>query len=258
MTVKSLVVIPARMAASRFPGKPMVKILGTPMIGHIVKRSLFSKSADFTYVATCDREISDYVQSLGEKSVMTSDTHERATERVAEALIKIESEVNARIDIVVMVQGDEPMVDPKMIDQLVDGMRQDPTVKVLNLMVKIENDGEFEDPNAVKVVVGPDFNAIYFSREPIPTTKKGYEGPRYKQLGMIAFSRDFLLRYVQLSPTPLEIAESVDMMRVIEHGEKVKMLLTDERCLAVDVPQDIMTVETQMRKSDPWLARYSL
>lgn len=252
---KSLVVIPARMAASRFPGKPMAKLLGMPMIGHIVRRSLLATRADCTYVATCDQEIYDYVVEMGAKAVMTSDRHERATERVAEALLKIEGLEGQRFDVVAMVQGDEPTIDPAMINTLIEGLTAPAAPNVLNLMVKIENEAEFIDPNAVKTVIAPNGDALYFSREPIPSAKKGDRGPRYKQLGMIGFQRDYLLRYVELAPTPLEIAESVDMNRVLEHGDRVRMRLVEARCLAVDRPEDVTAVEAVMRH-DQWLPRY--
>ncbi len=244
------------MAASRFPGKPMAKILGVPMIGHIVRRSAFAKRSYLTYVATCDQEIHDYVLGIGGRSVMTKSTHERATERAAEALLKVEAATGEHMDTVLMVQGDEPMVDPQMIDQMAAGLEEDTSAQVLNLMVEIKSDDEFEDANAVKVVLAPDGHALYFSREPIPSRRKGYKGPRYKQLGMIGFRRDYLLRYIDLPPTPLEVAESVDMMRVLEHGDKVRMQLTEARCLAVDAPHDVPAVEAAMNK-DVWLSQYA-
>ncbi|MES2963268.1 MAG: 3-deoxy-manno-octulosonate cytidylyltransferase [Bdellovibrionota bacterium] len=251
----NLIVIPARMAASRFPGKPMTKILGRPMIEHIVRRSHFAKLPDVITVATCDREIHDFVTGLGFLATMTGSQHERATERVAEALAKIEKEKGSRAELVIMVQGDEPMVDPGMIDMLIEGLKRSPDVDVLNLMIEIRDDSEFLDPNAVKVVVDPKGDALYFSREPIPSSKKGYKGPRYKQLGMIGFRRDYLLRYVALQPTPLEIAESVDMMRVLENGDKIRMLACEARCLAVDAPHDVAAVEAAMQ-DDEWRTLY--
>ena len=223
-----IAIIPARMASSRFPGKPMAEIHGIPMIGHVYFRTRMCPILNETYVATCDQEIFDYIVSIGGKAVMTAVSHERASDRTAEAMLKIESETGHKADIVVMVQGDEPMLTPAMIKQSVSTMRNDPSVQVLNLMAKIKTIEEFDDPNEVKVVVDSQSNAIYFSREPIPSRKKGVEDvPMLKQVCIIPFRRDFLLKFNKLESTPLEIIESVDMMRVIEHGCKVRMVFAD-------------------------------
>lgn len=251
-----IAIIPARMASSRFPGKPMAKIHGIPMIGHVYLRTRLCLLLSETYVATCDQEIFDYIVSIDGKAVMTADTHERASDRTAEAMLKIESETGQRTDIVVMVQGDEPMLTPSMIQQAVSAMLDDPSVQVLNLMAKIQTIEEFEDPNEVKVVVDPQLNAIYFSREPIPSRKKGAETvPMLKQVCIIPFRRDFLLKFNELEPTPLEVIESVDMLRVIEHGYKVKMVLTDMQTYSVDTPEDLVRVENLMA-NDPLINHY--
>ena len=165
-------IIPARMGSSRFPGKPMAQIHGIPMIGHVYFRSKMCPLLDETYVATCDQEIFDYIISIGGKAVITSDTHERCSDRTAEAMLKIESEMGRKVDIVVMVQGDEPMVTPEMVEQSVAPMLKDSSIQVVNLMARIKTVEAFEDPNQVKVVIDPQSNAIYFSREPIPSVKK--------------------------------------------------------------------------------------
>lgn len=252
-----IAIIPARMASSRFPGKPMAKIHGIPMIGHVYFRTQMCPILSETYVATCDQEIFDYIVSIGGKSVMTADTHERASDRTAEAMLKIESETGHKTDIVVMVQGDEPMLTPEMIEQAVKPLLDDSTINVLNLMAKIETVEEFEDPNEVKVVVDPQSNAIYFSREPIPSRKKGVEDvPMLKQVCIIPFRRDFLLKFNELESTPLEIIESVDMMRVIEHGYKVKMVFSNAQTLSVDTAEDLARVEKRMG-NDALINQYS-
>jgi 3-deoxy-manno-octulosonate cytidylyltransferase (CMP-KDO synthetase) len=244
-------IIPARMASTRFPGKPLAKICGIPMIGHIYHRSRMAESLDAVYVATCDREIRDYVESVEGNVVMTSDTHERATDRTAEAVQKIEGSRGEKTDTIVMIQGDEPLVTPRIIDALVSPMREDPKLPLANLMGTIENDREFEDPNVVKVVVNNDDYALYFSREPIPSMKK-FEGeiPRYKQFGIIAFHRPFLLKFNRMSPTVLEKIESVDMLRVLEHGYRVKMVYTDNKICSVDTPEDLSYVESIMKNDE--------
>jgi len=250
-------IIPARMGSSRFPGKPMAQIHGIPMIGHVYFRSKMCPLLDETYVATCDQEIFDYIISIGGKAVITSDTHERCSDRTAEAMLKIESERGRKVDIVVMVQGDEPMVTPKMVEQSVDPMLKDSSIQVVNLMARIKTVEAFEDPNEVKVVIDPQSNAIYFSREPIPSRKKGKKDvPMMKQVCIIPFKREFLLKFNELDPTPLEIIESVDMLRIIEHGYKVKMAFSDTETHSVDTAEDLAKVENLM-KNDPLIRRYA-
>lgn len=252
-----IAIIPARMASSRFPGKPMAEIHGTPMIGHVYFRTKMCTLLSETYIATCDQNIFDYIFSIGGKAVMTANTHERASDRTAEAMIKIESEIGRRVDIVVMVQGDEPMLTPGMIEQAVTPMLADTSIRVVNLMARINTTEEFEDSNEVKVVVDLESNAIYFSREPIPSRKKGAENvPMLKQVCIIPFQRNFLLKFNELKPTPLEIIESVDMMRVIEHGYKVKMVFSDALTLSVDTAEDLVRVEKLMR-NDSLIKQYS-
>lgn len=245
--MKILAIIPARMGSSRFPGKPMAKILSKPMIGHVYERVAKSPLLDLTAVATCDEEIFDYVESIGGNAVMTEKSHERASDRCAEALLKLEQEQNTRYDIVVMVQGDEPMTHPDMITEAVSPMLKDPTIQVTNLLGEIRSTEEFEDRNCIKVVCDLKGYALYFSREPIPTRSKVRDIPMGKQVCIIPFRRDFLLQYTQLPPTPLEIAESVDMMRVLEHGYKVQMVPTKYDSHAVDTPEDLVIVERLMQ-----------
>ena len=140
------------MGSSRFPGKPLAPIHGVPMIGHVFKRVEMSENLDFVYVATCDQEIFDYIQSIGGNAVMTSDSHERCTDRTAEAIEILESKLNVNFEIVLMVQGDEPMVTPTMIQSSLEAMFQDEGVNVVNLVAKIDSKDEFSDPNEVKVV----------------------------------------------------------------------------------------------------------
>lgn len=244
--MKILALIPARMGSSRFPGKPMAKILGKPMIGHVYERVAESPLLDMVAVATCDQQILDYIGSIGGKAVMTENTHERASDRCAEALIKLETEQNTRFDIVVMVQGDEPMTHPDMIAEAVRPMLDDSDIQVVNLLGEIKDIAEFEDRNCIKVVCDIHGNALYFSREPIPTRCKVDRVPMGKQVCIIPFRRDYLIEYTQLNPTPLEIAESVDMMRVLENGKKVYMTPTKHSSYAVDTPEDLRKVEDLM------------
>jgi len=235
------------MGSSRFPGKPLAKINGKPMIGHVYDRVCKSASLTMTAVATCDEEIFNYITSIGGFAIMTSSLHERASDRCAEALLAIEKEKNITFDIVVMVQGDEPLTHPDMVTQAVEPMISDQSILVLNLMSRIKSSEEFNDRNCIKVVFNRKSDALYFSREPIPNQSNINYKHMFKQVCIIPFRRDFLIEYNKLEPTPLEIAESIDMMRVLENGLNVRMVQTNFDTHAVDVIEDIEIVEKMMK-----------
>lgn len=245
--MKIIGIIPARLASSRLPQKPLADILGMPMIGHVYHRSKLCTTLDEVYVATCDKEIYDYINSIGGKAVMTSDKHERASDRTAEALLKIELDTNSKIDIVVMIQGDEPMVTPEMINDSIVPLLNDKSIKITNLMAEMNSIQEHEDPAEVKVVVDKNNFALYFSREAIPSRKKGVDDvPMLKQVCIIPFLRDFLLEYNEMEQTPLEIIESVDMNRLLENGIKIKMVLSETETYSVDTLLDLENVNKKM------------
>jgi 3-deoxy-manno-octulosonate cytidylyltransferase (CMP-KDO synthetase) len=244
-------IIPARMASTRFPGKPLAKILGKPMIWHVYSRSMHCKRLDTVYIATPDKEIQDYCVKNGMNAVMTKDTHERASDRAAEAMIKIEKSEKKKADIVVMIQGDEPMLLPEMIDKAVLPMLKDRKILITNLTAPLTSREEENDPNQVKVVVDKNYFALYFSREPIPSRKKGAENVlMYKQVPIIPFTRDFLIKFNALSPTPLEKIESVDMLRILEHGYKLKMVPVSYDTHSVDTLDDLKRVERLMKNKE--------
>jgi 3-deoxy-manno-octulosonate cytidylyltransferase (CMP-KDO synthetase) len=249
-------IIPARMASTRYPGKAMERICGMPMIGHVYHRVSMSSRLDAVFVATCDRVVLDYVTSIGGRAIMTADTHERASDRCAEAMLEAEKILGRKCDIMVMVQGDEPLTRPEMIDEALQPLLTDPAIQITNLIGRIRNDAEVNSPNEVKVVVDINGDALYFSREPIPSSRKTKGAvPYFKQVPIIPFRRDFLLQYNKMAPTPLEIIESVDMLRIIERGIKIRMIETRYEVKAVDVPEDVPLVERAMR-SDELYARY--
>jgi len=251
-------IIPARMASSRFPGKPLAKINGIPMLGHVYYRSKMSGLLDEVYIATCDSEVANYAHLIGAKVILTKDTHERATDRTAEAMMKIEKETGSRIDIVVMIQGDEPMIVPEMINEAVKTMIDDANILISSLMSPLLTKEEQEDPNEVKVVADRHGYAMYFSREAIPSTKKGAKNVEgMKQVCIIPFKRDFLLKFNELEPTKLEIIESVDMLRAMEHGYKVKMVMTKHATFSVDTPADLDFVATAMQ-GDKLTGKYAI
>lgn len=250
--MKITAMIPARMAATRFPGKPLKDILGIPMIEHVRRRVALCKDLDEVIVATCDNDIRQVVESNGGRVIMTANTHERCTDRIAEAAADLDA------DIIVNVQGDEPLVMPEMLSEIVRPFKEDPEVVSVNLVTRITDSDEFLDPNAPKVVTDRQGNILYISREPIPSRQKaeiqGFK--KLKQLGLIAFRNDFLQKFAILEPTPLEIVESVDMMRAVEHGYKIRAVEIDARMIGVDLPQDIERVE-QVMVSDPLFQTYA-
>lgn len=250
-------VIPARMESSRFPGKPMEKIHDFPMVGHVYKRVAMSKKLDHVYVATCNQEIFDFVESIGGKAVMTENTHTTCSDRTSEAIDKIEEIEGVKASTVVMIQGDEPMVTPEMVDASATPVIENADeIYLTNLVAEMDNEEQHQDPNEVKVVFDKNYNALYFSREPIPSRKKyGKTPPMWKQVCVITFTSEFLKKYNDLSKTTLEIVESVDMNRVLEHGYKVKLVHTDAKSYAVDTPDDLKFVQEQM-KNDQLMKEY--
>ena len=253
--MRVLGIIPARLASTRFPGKPMAKLLGMPMVGHCYHRTRLAPGIHRTCVATCDEEIAAYIRSIGGEAIMTSNDHRRATTRTAEAMNTIEQQIGKRIDVVVMVQGDEPLIPPETIGKTI-GSFSDEKVSIVNVMSRLHTLEAFEDPNNVKVVVDKNGNALYFSREPIPSPWKGWEKlPRYMQTGIIAFRREALIAFNAMKETALERIESVDMNRVIESGEKIRMVLALAFTIGVDTPEELKAAEKRLRE-DPVVHRY--
>lgn len=253
--MKAIAIIPARLGASRFPGKPLAPILGIPMVGHCYFRTRMCDQLLGTYVATCDQEIADYVITIGGKAIMTAASHNRASERTAEAMLKIEAETGASVDVVVMVQGDEPLITPNVIGETLRHFEA-PDVEIVNIMSRLRTKEEFLDPNNPKVVVNQKMDALYFSREPIPSPWKGFENiPMYMQVGVIAFRREALIRFNRTPETSLEKIESVDMNRILETGGRIRMVLTEMRTIGVDTPAELEAVAALMA-GDPLIARY--
>lgn len=250
--MKAIAIIPVRMASSRFPGKPLHPLLGIPMVGHCFFRTQMVKGLSETYIATCDMKIADYIESIGGKTVLTADNHDRATGRTAEALEKIESESGAEVDLIIMVQGDEPLISPSAIDETLKHF-EDPEVEIVNIMSRFRDREQFEDKNNVKVVVNFKKDALYYSREPIPSPWMGTElVPMYNQTGVIAFRRETLLRFNQMPESLLEKIESVDMNRILENGGRIRMVLSDVFTLGVDTLQEAHDAEELLMTDDTY------
>lgn len=253
--MKVIGIIPARLNASRFPGKPMAKINGMPMVEHCYHRTSLASGISSAFVATCDNEIAEHINAIGGNFVMTSTKHTRATTRTAEAMEIIEEKLNQKTDIVVMVQGDEPLIKPETIEKTLSHFK-DPSVEIVNIMSRLDNYEDFVDKNNVKVVVDCKSDALYFSREPIPSPWKGIENlSMYMQTGIIAFRREALFKFNRMNETVLEQVESVDMNRVIEMGGSIRMVATEFKTIGVDTPKELKDTENLM-KNDSTLKRY--
>ncbi|MBF0239102.1 MAG: 3-deoxy-manno-octulosonate cytidylyltransferase [SAR324 cluster bacterium] len=241
---KVVAVIPARMGASRFPGKPVAKILDLPMIEHVRRRVMLSSVVDDVIVATCDQEIMDVVQQHGGKAVMTANTHERCTDRVEEAAQSLD------MDIAIIVQGDEPLFFADILEPLVKPLLEHDELVCTNLISTIHEEADLKHQDIVKAVLDEKQQIMYFSRSPIPFLRVRNQCPMYRQTGVSAFTKDFLKQYSALSPTALEIAESVDFLRIIGHGFPIHAVIYDQVTIGVDRPEDIAKVEHVLR-NDP-------
>ena len=253
--MKVIGVIPARLNATRFPGKPMANIHGMPMVEHCYHRTRLTPGISSTYVATCDDEIAKHIHEIGGNAILTSDSHTRATTRTAEAMQIIEEEFREKIDILVMVQGDEPLIKPETIEKTLSHF-EDSSVEIVNIMSRLESYDKFVDKNNVKVVVDYNSDALYFSREPIPSPWKGIKNlSMYMQTGIIAFRREALLKFNSMDETVLEQIESIDMNRVLEMGGSIRMVATESKTFGVDTPQELKDSEELMR-NDSTLTKY--
>jgi 3-deoxy-manno-octulosonate cytidylyltransferase (CMP-KDO synthetase) len=242
-TKKIIAVIPARMASSRFPGKPLVNILGLPMIEHVRRRVSLCKDIE-VYVATCDIEIKAIVEANRGKVIMTSDKHLRCTDRIEEAVTDLDA------DIVVNIQGDEPTVIPQAVMDVSNPLLRDDAFQCSCLIYPISDLSELQDTNIVKAVVSRTHSILYFSRSPVPHLRDNCSVQFYKQSGIMAYRKDFLHLYSRLPATPLERAESVDMLRILEHDYKILGIPTTQVSTGVDIPSDVRMIETILKEDD--------
>jgi len=239
--MKVTAIIPARYASTRFPGKPLAEIAGIPMICHVLDRTRQAKSVDRVIVATDDPRILSVVERFGGEAVMTRDDHPTGTDRLAEVAENLDSEL------VVNVQGDEPLIDPRMIDQAVAPMLADPSLPMGTLKTRITDPDEFLNPNVVKVVTEVNGCARYFSRAPIPYPRDfsaDIQGnfsrfSAYKHIGLYVYRRTFLLGYPTLDETPLEKLECLEQLRALEHGFRIHVAETTLASCGVDTPEDL-------------------
>ena len=238
---KTLGVIPARMASSRFPGKPLEKILGIQMLAHCYERALLSETCDTLIIATPDQEIIDWGCSHGIPTMLTSHEHQRATERAKEALDILASQ-GEEYDFILLLQGDEPQIFPKDIQNLKNAFSEK-EFEVVNLIFPIERD-DLLNQNVVKAIIDNNFNINFFTRSHVPHNSHA----ALRQLGMIGFTKAALQEYTKLLPTKLEELESIDMMRLLENDLTIKGVLSSSPILGVDNPEDIHKAEQMMMK----------
>jgi len=252
--MKIIGIIPARMAASRFPGKPLYPILGRAMVEHVYCRASIFTRWDGLYLATCDPEIFQYGDSRGWPSLMTSNKHTRALDRVAEAAGKCGQYLEEQ-DIVVCVQGDEPMLHPDMIGASIKPLDEDPDVHCTVLAMEIVDEKQYRDPNSLKIIHDPKGDVLYTSRSPVPYCKKfppEYFTPR-RIYGIFAFRWHFLKTFTGMDQSPLELSESCDSNRIFDNFYRQRIAPYEFRpSFSVDSPEDIKTVEVGMGQDPLW------
>ena len=245
---KTLGVIPARMASSRFPGKPLEDILGIPMLAHCYERALLSKACDKLVIATPDQEIMDWANQYNIPSVRTNHNHERATERAQETL-NILSEQGENYEFILLLQGDEPQIFPEDIRNLSSAFHGN-NFEIVNLVYLIDGD-DLGNENVVKAIISLESKIIFFTRSHVPHQST----QAMRQLGMIGFTHAALSKYTKLQPTPLEELESIDMMRLIENDYEILAVMSSSPILGVDNPADIFKAE-QMMADDSLVKSY--
>jgi 3-deoxy-manno-octulosonate cytidylyltransferase (CMP-KDO synthetase) len=243
----AVAIIPARFESSRFPGKPLALIAGRPMIEHVYLRAARARAIDRVLVATDDERIVRAVESFGGEAWMTRPDHRTGTDRIAEVAAQLSC------DIVVNVQGDEPLIEPEMIDEVIAPLAHDADLLMASLRHRTASADELADPNVVKVVVDRRDRALYFSRAPIP-----YEGAEnvpdtgpWRHIGLYAYRRSFLPRFTALPSTPLERRERLEQLRALEHGIPIVVVETRHEAIGVDTPADLQRVAGLLAAMEP-------
>lgn len=229
-------VIPARFGSTRLPAKALAMIHGKPMIQHVYERCMKSGLLSEILVATDDKRIFDAVLSFGGNAVMTSKVHKSGTDRIGEAVKKI------KCDIVVNIQGDEPMIDPGNIDKAIEPLLTDKSINVSTICVKIKDKKEISNPNVVKVIKDKNNNALYFSRSVIPFNRDSGRVEYFKHIGLYVYRRDYLLNLIKMKQSPLEKAEKLEQLRILDNGGKIKVVTVSRDSHSVDTPGDLTKV----------------
>lgn len=239
--MRKLGVIPARYNSTRFEGKPLAMIYGHSMIEWVYKRTLKS-NLDEVIVATDDKRIYDEVIKFGGKVMLTSKKHETGTDRIVEVAKQYDD-----FEIIINIQGDEPLIETSIINELADAFEKE-QIDMASVKYKIEDKNEIENPNAVKVVTDENDFAMYFSRSPIPYPRKKENIEYYKHIGIYGYKKDFLLKYSEMEMTKLEKNESLEQLRALENGYKIKMIETKHKVWGVDTPEDLHNVKAIIKE----------
>lgn len=234
--MKFACVIPARYASTRLPGKPLADIAGKPMIQRVYEQVSKAKKPALVIVATDDQRVFDKVESFGGIALMTQPNHPTGTDRLAEA-----ASHHQDIDVIINVQGDEPLIDADVIDQLADLFVEDADLQMATVASPLLEE-EYDEPSAVKVICNKRGDAMYFSRSLIPYPRHAFINPPMKHVGIYAYRRQFLLDYAKMDPTPAEETESLEQLRALENGYAIRVIKTDKRFVGVDTPEDLERV----------------
>ena len=240
--MKIIAIIPARYNSTRFPAKVLALIAEKPMLEHVYKNTCRCSQLDQVIIATDHKKIYDIARKFGAQALMTDSNHHSGTDRIAEVARKVDCEL------VVNVQGDEPLIKPTMIEQVIKPFYREKDLVMSTLKKKIESQQVMNNPDVVKVVTDRNDNALYFSRSLIPYQRvRGAEV--YKHIGIYAYSRDFLLKYNKMKTTTLEKSESLEQLRVLENGYRIKVVTTRCDTIGVDQPEDVELVEKELLKN---------
>jgi 3-deoxy-D-manno-octulosonate cytidylyltransferase len=241
--MKFLGVIPSRYASTRLEGKPLKDICGHTMIEWVYKRTKLS-NLDEVVVATDDERIYKEIERFGGKAILTSKEHENGTSRIAEVCTKYED-----YDVIVNVQGDEPLIEPEMINSIINSFKEDDTISMSTLKYKIDTMEEIENPNYVKVITDKKGYALYFSRSVIPYPRKLDIQNYYKHVGIYGYKRDFVVEYAKMEPTPLELSESLEQLRALENGYRIKVMETPYKIIGVDTQEELEKVREYIKEN---------
>lgn len=236
--MKILCVIPSRIASTRLPRKPLALIQGKPMVQWTYENALRCKVLSDVIVATDSEEIANVIKAVGGKTIMTDPNLQTGSDRVAHV-----AEAYPEMDVIINLQGDEPFIKPRMLEQLVEPYLKGETPDMTTLAYPINIETEHTIPGIVKVITDLNHNALYFSRAPIPYFRNNIQAPVYHHMGLYAFRRDFLMQYKNLPQTPLEKAEQLEQLRVLEHGYKIRVCLTEDRTIEINTPEELAQVQ---------------
>ncbi len=238
--MRAAIIIPARYASTRFPGKPLALLWGKPVIQHVYERASRSRLCERVLIATDDERISAAAHAFGAEVAMTRADHPSGTDRVAEVAAGLD------VDLIVNVQGDEPLVDPAAIDAAVEPLAADPAIVMGTLAAPIDQVEDLANPNVVKVVMDQAGFALYFSRLPVPFVRDGQAGViRCRHIGLYVYRREFLLGLSRLAQTPLEQAEKLEQLRVLEHGHRIRVVIVEKASPGIDTPEDLARLEAE-------------